>query len=99
MKFPKKLHTELVNAIRSKGFEEFDFTFVKRKGRIITVNRTSKKSFSFIRKKSFEINNQEGSIGERDLYLVSVNNGEEYELEEWEDVKDQYLSWLSELTE
>ena len=97
MKFPKKLHSELIQAISSKGFEETEFTFVKRRGRIITMKRSGKNSFSFFLKKSMEINKLDGSFVERELYLVSVNKGEEYELEKWEDVKNQYLKWLSEM--
>ena len=97
MKFPKKLHTELIQAIRSKEFEETEFTFVKRRGRIITMKRSGKNSFSFILKKSMEINKLDGSFVECELYLVSVNEGKEYELDKWEDVKSHYLKWLSEM--
>lgn len=94
MKFPLELHKELVDMIKMKGLDPHLFTFVKRKGRIITLHRQKDIGFSFIRKDESYFDESTGTFGNRSSYLVKVGTGKEIVIPSWNIVRNSYLMWL-----
>lgn len=95
MKFYTSHQIALHTAIADNGFAKADFSFVKRKGRIIAEHNHSEHSFSFIERRTSKLDVQKMRMLDDFAYDVSLNGEKEERIPSWEILLEKFNQWLT----
>ncbi len=83
--------------MKLQGFQEDQFDFVKRRGRIHVIHRHSGRQFSYLRKKYTRLRPDDHSWESGESFKVKVNETPEFEVENWSGTMQRFRDWLSRL--
>ena len=97
MKFLEKYRKDILQIFENQGFTKDDFSFIKRKGRIVTEHHKTKSTFSFFRKKETRLNEITKQFEHSSRYEVKADDGKREWVENWEAVINAYEKWLVDL--
>lgn len=94
MKFHKRHQADILNTIECASQSNQDFTFIKRKGRIITHHILSKSEFSYFEIKDIAVDEQTREFLDVTYFEVRVNGGEKKNVGNWKNVITEFNIWL-----
>ncbi len=78
-------------------FDQSDFSYVKRRGRIYVHTSKSEMQFGYLRKKFTRINSETKQWEHGSSYKVQINTAKEIDAEDWSHVLMHFEQWLSHL--
>jgi len=94
MKFYTSHQIALHSAIADHGFEKTEFSFSKKKGRIIATNNRIGATFSFIERRESKLDPVKMRIADEFQYEISIN-GEKAELyPSWDALLEEFKKLL-----
>ena len=76
------------------GMERGEFSFSKRKGRIVIVHKFSNKSFSYILKKDISLDPKSHDFIDIEFYEIKKNNQLSQKVGDWNEVIKIFFQWL-----
>jgi|GEM_PF-6951410 len=97
MKFYTSHQIALHSAIADHGFEKSDFSFTKKKGRIIANHNSSEGSFAFIERRTSKLDVQKMRVLDEFAYDVSISGGAEERVADWDALLEKFNYWLKEV--
>jgi len=93
MKFLQFEYKSLVSSIEELGFQESDFSFVKKRGKLNVNHISSDATFYFFRKTEMVLNTQRQ--WEKKLEYKFGAGEEDIFSEEWDAVLNYFKNWLT----
>lgn len=79
------------------GYDQNDFSYVKRKGRIFIQTSNTEIQFGYLRKKYTHLNPESRQWEHGSFYKIQCNEVKEFEVGDWSEVMTQFQQWLAEL--
>ncbi|UTW63172.1 hypothetical protein KFE98_03175 [bacterium SCSIO 12741] len=92
MRVLQKESKDLKQLIREAGFEEGDFEWIKRRGKLHLVHSKSKSSKAYFRRNETRLNDQ--LQWEKVVLYFLWENGKLQPMEDWDQLLDAYRNWL-----
>lgn len=97
MKFLKE-HQEVISlAILNCGYTKEEFSFIKRRGRIITQHGFSKSTFAYIQKEETTVDLDTKQWVDMTYFLYKINKEREEKEDTFEEVMVHFTMWLQTL--
>ena len=95
MKFYTSHQIAIHSAIADAGYSKDQFSFSKKKGRII-ISRTDVEDvfFSFIEKRESTLDPVKMRVMDKFSYFISENGAKEELVDNWDEVLSKFNSWL-----
>jgi len=97
MKFYTSHQIALHSSIIDYGFEKSDFSFTKKKGRIIANHNSSDANFAFIERRTSKLDVQKMRVLDEFAYDISINGNEVVQVPSWDVLLDYFNKWLKEI--
>ena len=94
MKFVHHHRTAILKALSEEGFEELDFDFVKKRGRIHIRFKYNAHQFSYLRVKETQLD-QNLQWQEMESFKIKLDQHKEYPVSDWNQVMNAFRQWLS----
>ena len=98
MKFYTSHQIDLHTAIADHGFAKADFSFTKKKGRIIANHNSSEATFSFMERRESKLDVQKMRVLEEFTYELVIDDGDKEWTDSWEVLLVRFNEWLVELS-
>lgn len=95
MKFLGQHRSDLFRIMEKSNFHQNDFSYIKRKGRILIQTSKPQILFGYIRKKHTLLNPITKQWEHSNSYKIQSNTNPEFEVSNWSDVIDHFEKWLS----
>lgn len=92
MKFLPAEYASIITLVKSKGYSEDDFSFIKKKGMLYVEHPNAKTPFCFFRKTTSNLNSQ-GKFEDITSYYIGAKK--EQMVETWQDVLDALEDYLT----
>jgi len=97
MKFYTSHQIALHSSIIDHGFEKSDFSFTKKKGRIIANHNSSDATFAFIERRTSKLDVQKMRMLDDFAYDISRNGNDVKQVPSWEVLLERFNDWLKEI--
>lgn len=97
MKFKDKHRSDILDLMQGQGLEKSDYSFVKRKGRII-IKHHGGSTFSFYKKDDFDIDMNTKKRIDLSEYELKTNSDQKQIVRHWADVLRVFSKWIDELS-
>ena len=94
MKLPKAYYEQINEAITNREIPLQSFSYTKKRGWVYLNHLPSGSYFSFFRKKSVVIHEQNHQWENREVFKTKIAGGPIEERENWEGVMASFTSWL-----
>ena len=94
MKFYERHRKDLLKSIQEHGLSKDDFSFIKRRGRIITQRNQSKKTFSYIQKSETTIDEKTKDWIDITYFELKINDSSPQKIKDWKAVMSHFENWL-----
>ena len=94
MKFLHQHRNDIIKLINKYGWMEQDFAFVKKRGRIHVIKQSSKKHFSYFRKKETNLNSKSLQWEHSSYFKYQQDDQREKIVENWNAVVKELENWL-----
>ena len=88
------LHTSIVD----HGFVKSDFSFTKKKGRIIAIHNNSTATFAFIERRESKLDVQKMRVLDKFSYELVINGKNNNMVASWDELLAQFNEWLASLS-
>jgi len=99
MKFLDDHRKNIIDLISKYDFDQKEFFYVKRKGRINVIHNKSNSHFGYLRKKETTIDDISKQWVDVTYYKVVKSDKKEVIIPSWELVLDGFKNWLKEIKE
>ena len=97
MKFYTSHQIALYSSIVDHGFAKTDFSFTKKKGRIIANHNSSEATFAFIERRESKLDVQKMRVLDKFSYELVINERDKEIAASWEELLMQFNEWLASL--
>ena len=94
MKFHEYHRVDIIRTISEVGYHKQEFSFIKRKGRIITQFNSDQSTFSYIMKTEISVDEISKDWIDQTYFEIKANDGKVERVENWETVIDEMKKWL-----
>lgn len=96
MKFLEAHRKEIYNSMAEFGFQQDDFSYVKRRGRIHIQYEPADTYFAYLRKKETRLDPETKQWAHHEYYKVHIKNNKETD-QSWENLIKHFRKWLESL--
>jgi len=98
MKFYSHHRNDILKAFEENGFSKADFSFIKRKGRIITQFNKDKSTFSYFQREEISVDDISREWIDNSYFEVKISDTKSFRVETWEEVIIHMSTWLNAIT-
>jgi len=97
LKFYTHHRQDLLQAFTDNGLDKSQFSFIKRRGRIITQHNNSKSTFSYLARNETTVDENSKEWIEITSYEIKKGKESTQRIENWQTVLQHFDQWLKEL--
>ena len=97
MKFYERHRKEILEAVAEEGMSKDEFSFIKRRGRIMTQHNESKNMFSYFQKEEIGVEEISGDWKDVTYFEIQISGHKVKRVDDWPVVIHQMRTWLKSL--
>ena len=94
MRFLITHHKEVIQLLERQNRAKEEFDFVKKRGRINIIERSSKKFFAYLRVKETQLDPETKQWVETSYFKVKTEEQKEHTVDNWTNVFKEMETWL-----
>lgn len=96
MKFVAYHRSSILEAFNQAGYQEVDFAFVKRRGRIHIKHQHSEKQFAYLRIKETVLD-ENRQWKHTETFKIKLDQNKEYPVGNWDQLMEVFKQWLKDI--